>query len=1046
MKKSILILFLVHSIVAFSQKSAVKKHSLKSNNSTAIISLPCQSIEAFISSSLPSTHSDGIIRICQGESVQFEGEGVFSLDGTGAVYHWDFGNGNFGTGEDVEVTYPETGLFTVNLVITDTNPEGCSSTNINSQLVYVSSTPDFSNTVAAETSICLGESTTLEGIAVPQMVVANCANNGEMAVLDDVGEYISVLDLNCFDSEILSDVSQLESICLVLEHSYLGDLEITVTSPDGREVVLHDRDGGSLFVGSPTDVGVSGPGIGWEYCFTMSATSLLGEGPTELSGTPDPKPSVQAGSYLPLGDFNDFVGTTIDGQWELKIIDHESSDDGTIFGWSLNFEEALISTDISFTPTIDTEAWVADASITDTTGNTITVQPTTAGTHCYTYSITDNFDCVYTKEVCIEVFPEVLPITPTELQECDDDSPDESTSFNLSIKENEITGGNTNWLVSYFETPDDAQNNINSISSINAYENTSNPQLIYLRVSDNTTGCFAFSTMSLRVLKNPEPLADAENLEFCDLINTGDNQEEFDLTQNEAYILNNEPDLIASYYESLGDAQSGVNGISNPTTYINLSQIQTIFVAVENTTTGCFAIVDFDIIVHPLPQMTNISDFIVCEVNADGVNTFDLETKTTDILNGQDPSVFGVTYHLTQADADAGVNPLIGPYLNMVNPRPIYVNITNSITQCAISSMRFNLEEISNPTANSNGVPIEYSLCDTLGDNDGVAEFDLNSQNELVLDGQDPADHVVSYYLSQSDADLDINALDDSFENTENPQVIYARVESSLTTNTSCYATSDLKLEVHLLPEFNLENSYTLCVNTNGTELVRPPLLETGLSEIDYSFEWRFNDVIISGANNSNYLVDQSGAYSVTAMNRITNCQKVARTIVIESSPPEVSASVTSPVFSGANVIEVEVIGTGDYEYSLDDDLWQDSNVFEDVSTGEHTVKVRDVNGCGISVARVMVMDYPKYFTPNGDGYHDTWNIVGINAYPDAKIFIFDRYGKLMKQLSPLGNGWDGTYNGKLMIPSDYWFTVEFTEAGDTSIKRFSAHFSLKKK
>ena len=92
-----------------------------------------------------------------------------------------------------------------------------------------------------------------------------------------------------------------------------------------------------------------------------------------------------------------------------------------------------------------------------------------------------------------------------------------------------------------------------------------------------------------------------------------------------------------------------------------------------------------------------------------------------------------------------------------------------------------------------------------------------------------------------------------------------------------------------------------------------------------------------------------------------------------------------------------------------------------------------------------MVLDYPVYFTPNGDGYHDTWNIYTIANQPDAKIYIFDRFGKLLKQLRPAGSGWDGTYNGNPMPTSDYWFTVEYTEPGTDTKKTFKAHFTLKR-
>ena len=168
-------------------------------------------------------------------------------------------------------------------------------------------------------------------------------------------------------------------------------------------------------------------------------------------------------------------------------------------------------------------------------------------------------------------------------------------------------------------------------------------------------------------------------------------------------------------------------------------------------------------------------------------------------------------------------------------------------------------------------------------------------------------------------------------------------------------------------------------------------------------------------------------------------------TEVLGSSPAIVEAVVTTLAFAEEHIIESVAIGTGDYEYSLDDGPWQLDGTFIDVSAGLHTITVRDLNGCGIGTKTVLVIDYPRFFTPNGDGYNDTWQIIGIDTRPLSKIYIFDRYGKLLKQLSPLSEGWDGTYNGRALPATDYWFTVQYEEPGTEIIKTFRAHFSLKR-
>jgi|GEM_PF-1141793 len=151
-----------------------------------------------------------------------------------------------------------------------------------------------------------------------------------------------------------------------------------------------------------------------------------------------------------------------------------------------------------------------------------------------------------------------------------------------------------------------------------------------------------------------------------------------------------------------------------------------------------------------------------------------------------------------------------------------------------------------------------------------------------------------------------------------------------------------------------------------------------------------------------------------------------------------------SAAFDENQVITILATGPGNYLYQLDYGPFQESPVFENVLAGTHTITVVDQNGCSPSITEsdVRVINYPKYFTPNGDGFHDTWNVTGLEEQP-GKISIFDRYGKLIKQISTRGNGWDGTYNGHQMPSTDYWFTIEYTEL---SVKKeFKAHFALKR-
>lgn len=303
----------------------------------------------------------------------------------------------------------------------------------------------------------------------------------------------------------------------------------------------------------------------------------------------------------------------------------------------------------------------------------------------------------------------------------------------------------------------------------------------------------------------------------------------------------------------------------------------------------------------------------------------------------------------------------------------------------------------------------------------------------------------MSYHLSQADAEANTAPLSNPYTNISNPQTIYARVSNVSTTTSVCYATTALELRVNLLPIFDLDPSYILCLNSNGTEVVSSPVMDTGLSEADYSFEWSYNSTVIAGATGSSYTATQAGNYSVRVTNTTTMCENTAQTVVQGSEPPILTAEVTSAAFSDNATIEVQLSGSGDYELSIDNGPWTTDTVFTGLSAGIHEIWARDLIGCGQARVELLVIGYPPFFTPNGDGYNDTWNIFSLSDQLDSKIRIFDRYGKLLKEISPQGRGWDGIYNGALMPSSDYWFTVNYRDPNTDVVKEFRAHFALKR-
>ena len=130
---------------------------------------------------------------------------------------------------------------------------------------------------------------------------------------------------------------------------------------------------------------------------------------------------------------------------------------------------------------------------------------------------------------------------------------------------------------------------------------------------------------------------------------------------------------------------------------------------------------------------------------------------------------------------------------------------------------------------------------------------------------------------------------------------------------------------------------------------------------------------------------------------------------------------------------------TGDFEYSLDGILYQSSNMFINIDGGFYTVYVKERNGCGITSTTHLHFVIPNFFTPNNDGIHDTFNLKGIENYNSSEVFIFNRFGKLLKASYNRPFSWDGTFNNQLLPNSDYWYIIKI----DSFI--FKGHFTLKR-
>ena len=721
---------------------------------------------------------------------------------------------------------------------------------------------------------------------------------------------------------------------------------------------------------------------------------------------------------------------------------------------------------------------IPETSYTASDGETIWVRVENIHTHCFNVG---SFQ--------LEINIPLLLTTPVPLSLCDDDaSPnDQHHAFDLTVRDVMITQGLSGYTVAYYPSYADAQGNTNVITNPTAYINIPPAvQTLGVRVT-SADGCKSYTTLDIRVLPVPTPNTNPPSLGAkCDDNNPGDMMEVFDLTANAAYIINGDPGLTLHYYHSQGDALVPQNEILTPNNAL-VGDVdpaeQSVWIRVENTRVDylgnhCYVLVEQPLTVNPLPTVVQPLDpFRVCDNDADGIAQFNLNDPllAPQVLGAaQLPGDYTITYYLGAAGANpltnTGEAPLASPYTNVTpNSQTIYIRVVNNTTGCvnATGVLTLAVEQYATATG-----PQVFSECDNYNDPyDGIHRIDLTQYEAAILGGQNPAVFLVSYYTTQQDAIDGTNALPlaqaQAYETDPDTDTIWVKVENSSNSITPvCYAitTIDINVERYPNPVISTPDGVdTICVDFITNVVVRPLTLDSGMANpAGYTYEWfEAGDPTTVIGTGPSYTVDtpatggatRNYTVHVTSITPLACDTTSAGFEVIQSGQAVIPAGTpgytVTDAFSSSQVITVNVDGYGSYEYSLDDGPRQVSNVFGDVSLGTHIIHVWDTEG-GIAysceeliIEEVQVIDYPHYFTPNGDGIHDTWNIVGLGGQPGAKILIFDRYGKLLKQISTQGQGWDGTFNGHMLPSDDYWFTVDFTE--NSTIRQFKAHFTLKR-
>lgn len=404
--------------------------------------LPCQSIQAALFSSVPAFHLDsGIyyIDICPSDTIKIRANAIFPnnnqfyhQDTATSKYFWNFGNGKLDTGQSVVILYDSIRGYNIRLKIIDTL--GCLNTNSPEIRVRISTKPDFKGTVQTPQIICLGQTALLKGKVNPKRWRANASlSAGSTTFLPDgsgVSYTSSVMFTEFAPGQTLQNPNHFLGICAEMEHSYLGDLNLTLKCPNNSSVTLKQYPGGGgTFLGEPIDDQTNlNPGIGYTYCWRPNGTTTMVAAAgtynhtfTDAAGTlytnasflpPStayptlatagaPYPTV---TYLPVTPFNSLVGCPLNGLWTITVTDNLLIDNGFIFKWSIDLSPTILPVNWEYTPSFaNGKSWKPDPDIISTVGDNVTVLPTDTGFHYYTFRAIDNFGCSYDTTISVYV-------------------------------------------------------------------------------------------------------------------------------------------------------------------------------------------------------------------------------------------------------------------------------------------------------------------------------------------------------------------------------------------------------------------------------------------------------------------------------------------------------------------------------------------------------------------------------------------------------------------------------------------------------------------
>lgn len=447
-----------------------------------------------------------------------------------------------------------------------------------------------------------------------------------------------------------------------------------------------------------------------------------------------------------------------------------------------------------------------------------------------------------------------------------------------------------------------------------------------------------------------------------------------------------------------------INGADTPTYEVSNSGTYNVIVVLENSSCEANGSVEIEFVSVPDDQSIQL---ISCEIEGSGLANYNL-LDLNPLLIGNDNSLT-ISYFAQLNDALSQTNPISQTNTYIANPGVVYGVVTNNFGCRNLVTISL---EFSNNSLSIGPLPV---FCDAFGNTiDGIRVFNFMNEITPLIENQIGLGYTIQYFLDSSLSE----SLPNTYQN-EDPflQTIYIKVSEGI----NCVDIIPLNLEIFTFDEEPGVKNIGFCEGN-------PVTLSAPFTSGNYLWS--------TGETTQEITVTSSGTYQVE-ITSVHNCSQTQTFVVTAGVTPQTAQVIIKDFSGNQNFIEVEVSPPGNYSYSIDGLIFQDSNLFMSLPTGNYQITIQSV--CGQLTVLAIILDYPRFFTPNADGYNDTWKIKELNQ-PNARVSIFNRYGQLLKVIQPSDNGWDGTRLGKPQPSDDYWFILELEDG-----REIKGHFALKR-